>query len=112
MNALPVRWRSGDDFAFATRLDVGQVFERSLVTNRFVAEVTFLGDIDRKNKSWKINKQTPQAVIINKTTTALSKMFAEAVEGGAERWNMEDISNENHFSIQRDDLSAGAKDWG
>ena len=50
LNALPVRWRSGDDFAFATGLDVRQILQSSLVTNWFVAEVTILGGIDRKNK--------------------------------------------------------------
>ena len=100
LNSLPVRWRSRNDFAFATRLDVSQIFEGGLVTNWFVAEVTIFGGIDCKNKCWKIDEETPQAVVANKTTTTLSKMFAEAVEGGAERWDMEDISNENHFAIE------------
>ena len=114
-DALPVCWGRGgrrDDFAFATWLDVIEVFQGCLVTDGFVAEMTIFGGIDCQNKSWKIYKQTPQAVITNESTTALSEMFAKAVEGGAKRWDMEDIPNENLFAIEGYDGSSGTEDWG
>ena len=111
LDALPVCWRHGEDVAFTTRLDVCQVFKGSLVTNWFLAKVAILGGVDRENESWKIDKKAPQAVITNKSTTLLSKIFAKAVEGGTESGNMEHVSNENHFSIQRDDRCSCAEDW-
>ena len=53
----------GEDFVFATRLDVCQVFKGSLATNWFVAKVEIFGGVDCENAGWKVYKETPHAVI-------------------------------------------------
>ena len=60
LDAFPVCWRRGEDFVFATRLDVCQVFKGSLVTNWFVAKVAIFGGVDRKNEGSKINGKAPR----------------------------------------------------
>ena len=60
IGCLPSLPEAGGDFAFATRLDVCQVFKGSLATNWFVAKVAIFGGVDRKNEGSKINGKAPR----------------------------------------------------
>ena len=103
LDAPPIDGRRRYDFALATRLDICQIFKGGLATNWFIAKVAIFGGVDCEDEVRKIYKETPQAVITNKSTTALSKMFAKAAERGTECRHMEHVADENHLAVQRDD---------
>ena len=81
-------------------LNIIYVLEVSFPSDRFVTEVEILFSVNRKDKSLKINEQTPQTVITEETTAMLSKMFAKTVKRCMKGRDVEDIAQEDKFAIQ------------
>ena len=56
--------------------------------------------VDREDKRWKINEQTPQTVITKETTATMSKMLAETVKRCTKGGDVEDVAYNDRFAIQ------------
>jgi hypothetical protein len=67
-------------------------------------------DVNQQNKGREVDKE-PQFISAQETTTTLGDMSAEIVKRCRQAQNVEDLSNQDTFSVEGKDGGAATQDW-